>query len=146
MLFSKMSVDRAYIYFFNDSDEPQMHGSAGLTRNFKPKPAFHAVAHLYKTMGEYRFARVIQEKSDAYAYEFTHGSEAGKKIWAVWSPTGSSKKSELTLALENSKLVRAEQMPLAPGDAPVVTVKQEGGSIIVPVDESPVFIWLEASK
>ena len=46
LLFSKLDVTRAYIFFFDDKDEPQVHGSSGLTRNGRPKPAFHAVAHL----------------------------------------------------------------------------------------------------
>ncbi len=64
LVFSKLSVARAYIYFFNDDDTPHVHGSSGLTRNFKPKPAFHAVAHLYKTLGDYRFARAIQDQAN----------------------------------------------------------------------------------
>jgi hypothetical protein len=124
-LFAKMPVERAYIYFFNDKDDPHMHGSAGLTRNFQPKPAFHAVAHLLKSLGDYRFSRVIQQKTgEAYVYEFAHGTEAGKRVWAVWS----------------------EQMPLAAGDAPKVTVSEKDGSIVVPVDESPTFIWLDGGK
>ena len=60
LLFSKYDVARAYIYFFDDKDEPQVHGSSGLTRNGPPKPAFHAVAHLQKTLGDYRFRRVVE--------------------------------------------------------------------------------------
>ena len=41
-------LDRAYLYFFNDDGTPHLHGSSGLTRNFLPKPAFHAVAHLQR--------------------------------------------------------------------------------------------------
>ena len=59
LLFSAMDVKRAYMYFFNDSDEPSYHASSGLTRNFEPKPSFHAAAHLYRSMGEYRFNRVV---------------------------------------------------------------------------------------
>ena len=48
LVFSSMPVERAYIYFFNDEDKPSVHASSGLTRNFKPKPSFHAVSHCGK--------------------------------------------------------------------------------------------------
>jgi len=35
--------------FFNDKDEPQLHGASGITRNFKPKPSFHAIAIMKRT-------------------------------------------------------------------------------------------------
>jgi serine/threonine-protein kinase ATR len=57
-----MPVQRAYLYFFNDDDTPQLHGAAGLTRKFQPKPSFHAVAHLQRTLGDFRFARVVVDR------------------------------------------------------------------------------------
>ena len=145
MVFSKMPVDRAYIYFFNDSDQPQMHGSAGLTRDFKPKPAFHAVAHLYSTLGQYRFARSIEEKTgEVYAYEFTHADDRSKKIWAVWSPTGSARQGEVTLPLAGFEVVKAEQMPLTAGAPAAIEIKKQDGNIVVPVGESPIYVMLQA--
>lgn len=144
MLFANMPVDRAYIYFFNDSDEPQMHGSSGLTRNWKPKPCYHAVAHQFKTLGDYRFSKVLLEKAgEVYAYEFTHETDAAKKIWAVWSPTGSKREGEVTLPLGGLRAVKAEQMPLAAGDAPVVEIKKQDDNIVVPAREVPIYIWIE---
>ena len=143
MVFSKMPVARAYIYFFDDKDQPQVHGSSGLTRNFQPKPSFHAVAFLLNTLGDYRFSKVIQEKAgEAYAYEFSHSEDAGKRIWAVWSPTGSGHTTELTLPLNGLKVTKAEQMPLAPGAVPAMELKEQNGSVVIPVSESPVFIRL----
>ncbi|HEX3132109.1 MAG TPA: cellulase family glycosylhydrolase [Planctomycetota bacterium] len=46
LVFARLSVDKAYIYFFNDNDDPAFHGSSGVTRNWQPKPSYHAVAHL----------------------------------------------------------------------------------------------------
>ena len=93
-----MGVDRAYIYFFNDADEPQLHAASGLTRNYVPKPAFHAVAHLQRALGEYRFARVIaQEPEKLMPTSSATGGNGTSEIWAVWSPTGSNRQAEAIL-------------------------------------------------
>jgi hypothetical protein len=95
LCFSKYDVDRAYIYFFNDKDEPQLHGSSGITRNFKPKMSYWALAQLQQLMGEYRFSKVTAQEK-ALVYEFEHGKE---RIWAVWSPTGSEQAVLISLPL-----------------------------------------------
>ena len=93
-LFAERDIQRAYIYYYDDDDEPSIHASAGLTRKFQPKPSFWAVKQMFDLLGEYRFTRVVQRevgKNDStpfYVYEFENGSNPAQKIWAVWSPTG----------------------------------------------------------
>lgn len=141
--FAKLDVQRAYIYFFNDSDTPQLHGSSGLTRDFKPKPSFHAVGHLYRTFGEYRFARAVQEKKDeVWVHEFVHGADPKKVIWAVWSPTGTQRKADVELALDGATLAKAERMPMVDGDVPSVALTPTDGKVTVPIDESPLYLFL----
>ena len=36
LILPRLGVDRAHLYFFNDSDEPKLHASSGITRTFKP--------------------------------------------------------------------------------------------------------------
>jgi hypothetical protein len=144
MVFSAMAVERAYLYFFNDSDEPSFHASSGITRNFQPKPSFHALAHLYRAMGDYRFAIVVAKKpGDVYAYQYVHGGDPKKKILVAWSPTGSERTATVELPLGRAKLVRAERMTLAPGEVPAVEVPVKAGVASAPIDESPLFLWLE---
>src|SRR5690242_21150631 len=70
LVFSALDVDRAYIYYFNDDDTPTLHAASGLTRHFTPKPSYYAVSHLYRVLGDYRFARaVVQETGNLYVYE-----------------------------------------------------------------------------
>jgi serine/threonine-protein kinase ATR len=144
LVFSALDVDRAYVFFFNDSDEPQLHGASGLTRNYVPKPAFHAVAHLSKTLGDYRFAKVVtQEPGALYLYEYQHGSEEGRRVWVAWSPTGSNRATEALLPNPRAKVDRAERMPLAAGDPqPVSHTVRDGGKLAVPLDEAPLYLWL----
>jgi hypothetical protein len=144
LLFSKLDLTRAYIFFFDDKDEPQVHGSSGLTRNGRPKPAFHAVAHLLKTLGDYRFQRVIEEKPEnVYVYEYVHGDDPNRRIWAVWSPTGTGKQGKVDLKVERMKLLSAERMPLVAGMPTAEYPAVRDGVISVNYSGSPVFLrWI----
>jgi hypothetical protein len=144
LVFAAMEVNRAYLYFFNDSDEPSFHASSGITRNFEPKPSFHALAHLYRSLGDYRFSRpVVKTEGEVYAYEFVHGAEPNKRILVTWSPTGSGRTTRLEYPLGNAHVSRAEKMPLTAGNVPAVHAPVISGRLRLTVDESPVFCWLE---
>ena len=142
MVLCALGVDRAYLYFFNADDTPHLHGSSGLTRNFVPKPAFYAVAHLQKTLGDYRLTKVVREDSaHGFVYEFTKGDDAKKRVLAVWKTAGAAVKA--TVPVGAAKVLRAERTPLATGDAPRVAVQSVAGGIEVEAGELPVFVWLE---
>jgi serine/threonine-protein kinase ATR len=138
LVLSSMDVDRAYLYFFNDKDEPQLHGASGITRNFKPKPAFHAMAHLYKTLGDYRFVKAISKQEDLYCYQYDNASKPNEKIYVAWSPTGQGEVKNLPLP---AAVYRAEQMPTTPGEAPVVKFKSVPNGIEIEVSQSPLYLW-----
>jgi hypothetical protein len=144
LLFSKYDVTRAYIFFFDDKDEPQIHGSSGLTRNGRPKPAFHAVAHLKKTLADYRFRRVVDEiPGRVFVYEYVHGDDATRRIWAIWSPTGNGKRGPIELRTEGMRLLDATRMPLTNGDGPNEHPVVREETVSVECTESPVFLrWM----
>jgi serine/threonine-protein kinase ATR len=143
LVFSTLDVARAYLFFFDDNDEPHVHGSSGVTRKFKPKPSFYAVAHLQKSLGDYRFRRkVIEKPGDLYLYEFAHATDPKRKVWVAWSPTGSGRETGVTLPKPPGKLAKAERMPLAPGAAEAVKpTERKRGSLEVNVGESPLYFW-----
>jgi hypothetical protein len=144
LLFSAMDVARAYLYFFNDADRPSFHASSGVTRNFEPKPSFHAVAHLHRALGEYRFARIQEAKEgELCAYEYVHGSNPRRKVLALWSPTGSDRKCAVEIPIGRGRLLRAERMALASGEVPPVEVSVREGRASVTLEESPLFLWVE---
>lgn len=143
LMFAAMPVERAYIYFFNDRDRPSLHASAGITRNFRPKPSFHALAHLQRVLGDYRFRRVVSEEAGALrVHEFERGDEAGRTVWAVWSPTGDGSVTRRTLRDVPGKLVGAERMPLTNGgeETAAVAVQRADGAIEVEAGESPTYL------
>jgi hypothetical protein len=146
LVFSAMPVERAYIFFFNDDDKPSVHASAGLTRNFQPKPSFHALAHLQRMLGDYRFQRIVtNEPGRLRLQEYQHGHNPARVIWAVWSPTDDGKEFVATLTGVPGKLVNVERMSLAasvpPGSPPA---RQLAGSRIeAHVSESPLYLLLE---
>jgi serine/threonine-protein kinase ATR len=83
LLFASMDVQRAYVYFFNDDDEPSLHAASGLTTKFEPKPAYHALAHLQELLGAYRYERTVSR--DPWVLEFRHVSNREKRIRAGWA-------------------------------------------------------------
>jgi serine/threonine-protein kinase ATR len=143
LVFSAMPVERAYIYFFNDDDQPSVHASAGITRHFQPKPSFYALTHLQHVLGDYRFQRIVtNEAGRLRVQEYGNGSK--RIIWTVWSPTGDGR--SLTATLDNlpGRLVDAQHMPLtADSAAPPAVTQPNAGQVQVPVDESPLYLIFE---
>ncbi len=140
-LFAKMGVGKAFVYFFNDSDEAKLHAASGLTRNFQPKPAYHAVAWMLKSLADYRFSRVLKESAaDGYVYEFTPEKSGEPVILAAWHPT----KENAPMTVETAGTVtRAELMLLTKEPATTVEVKAEGGRLSFTAGEKPVLIRLK---
>ncbi len=146
LLLARHGVDRAHVFFFDDKDEPQVHGSSGITRNFQPKPAFHSLAWLFRSLGDYRFTRVEREDAgECYAYEFTHATDPKKRVWAVWKPSGDPRVARLFH--DPMEIERAERMPLSPGAAEAVEVKKEiEGYFAIEATQRPTLIWLTTKK
>lgn len=139
LVFSAMPVERAYVYFFNDEDQPSLHASSGITRHFQPKPSFHALAHLQRVLGGHRFTRIVTDEPGRLRVQ-EYRSDSSGPVWVVWSPTGEGKSLAATLEHPPGKLLEAQRMPLASG-ATAVSIRQDAsGRIEVQVDESPVYL------
>ena len=141
LVFCTLPVERAYVYFFNDDDAPHVHGSSGLTRNFIPKPAYYALAHLQMAMGNYRFTRaLVQRPADVFAYEFAHATDSTRRMVVVWSPTQGGRTSTVSLDLPPGwRITAAQTMPLAGGTIPQMAIPSASS---IPVSESPLYLWL----
>lgn len=143
LVFSAMSVERAYIYFFNDEDQPSVHASAGLTRHFQPKPAYYAVAQLQRLLGDYRFHGIVTNVPGRVRVQ-EYANDANRIAWVVWSPTGSAQTNSVTLDEVPGKLVEAQGMSLnqeiarRPDVTPIV-----GGSVKLQATESPAYLIFE---
>jgi len=146
LTFTAMDIDRAYLYWFNDADKPSVHAASGITRNYQPKPSFHAMAHLYRTLGCYRFKRaVVQKNGELYVYEYQKGSDPKGIVWAVWSPTGAGRKMMTALPPLPGKIAKAERMPFTAGTpSPLRWQAGKNNSVRLEVTESPAFLWLRA--
>lgn len=146
LVFSAMPVQRAYVFFFNDEDQPGLHASAGLTRHFKPKPSFHALAHLQNTLGDCRFEKIVTDQPAQLRVQ-QYRNDTGKIVWAVWSPTGEGRKFEATLENLPGKIVEVKRMPLS-GESPVLLPVPEinQGKLLIEVEESPAYLILKDVK
>jgi hypothetical protein len=109
LLFSSRSVERAYIYFYNDDNEPSVHAASGLTRKFEPKPSLWAVSQLQTELGSFRFDRIVKEENGIHVYAFF--SDAGDERWAMWN----SGPEPVSVHLETlrSDLTGARLIPMA---------------------------------
>ncbi len=139
----ELDIDRAYLYWFNDDDKAMVHASSGLTRKYRPKPAFHAVAQLFATLGDYRFERAVTKTPGAlFVNEFRHAMKPDQIVWAVWSPTGEDRKVKTRIRIPYETIERAERMPLAAGAPEAVPwTRLAGGEIELEIGESPVYLW-----
>ena len=146
LVFSEMEMERAYMFWFNDSDSASVHGSSGLMRHYEPKPSFWAMSHLKATLGDYRFSDVVwQDPDDLYVYAYEHEDDPERVIWAIWSPTGSDRQMDVLLEDLPGEVIRAERMPLEEGDAPEVGFEHDGATILLSVDESPIYLHIRLS-
>jgi serine/threonine-protein kinase ATR len=139
-----MGIDRAYLYFFNDDDAPMLHGSSGITRNFVPKPSYYAMAHLYKTLGDYRFSRIVrQDKDDLCIFEYVNPDKPKEPIWVIWSPTGSQREVTKNIDIGWAKVLKVERMPLKENDRQLIPLVRYSATLEVPTSESPIYLWLK---
>jgi hypothetical protein len=145
LCFARRGIGRSYIYFYDDDDKASVHAASGLTRHFQPKPSFWAVRYLYRTLGNYRFRRVVQEtQGEAYIYEFVRGDNPDAVTWVVWSPTGSGREQDLTLQGLPGNPGTVTRMPTEQGPAPEVAWTPAGaGQIRLRITESPVYVAIE---
>lgn len=144
LVFSSMPVQRAYIYFFNDEDTPSLHAASGITRRFQPKPAFHALAHFQKTLGDFRFEAIVRnEPGRIRIQEYRDG--AGRRVWAVWAPAGEGMSFKETLRGVPGRLVDCQRMPLRAEDDPKANPARQAadGSVEITVEESPAYLAFE---
>lgn len=143
LVFSSMPLERAYIYFFNDEDQPRFHAGAGITRHFQPKPSYYALAHLQRVLGDYRFQSVVtNEPGRLRVQEYRNDSK--QIIWAVWSPTGDERGFTTTLDSVPGTLVDTQHMPLSASLSAVPHATQvDVRQVKVQVDENPLYLVFE---
>ena len=136
-----LDLARAYLYFFDDHDEPSVHASSGVTRFLEPKPSYYAMKHLYASLGQYRLTQTVKKNDDVYAFTFTRDKKPGDQVTVAWLPTGSDQEAEKEIKLPG-KVIKAEQMPLT-ADAPatVEVTRSTDGTAKVKLTESPLYIW-----
>lgn len=150
LAFAERDVARAYLYFYDDKDEPGVHASAGVTRNFQPKPSYWAVKQMQTMLGDCRFARVVkQDAGRLRVLEFTGGPDApGKVVWVAWSPTGCRTDAKAgyvpahTRAVLSGLPARPEVVAMATAEAPAQAPEAAvaATSVTVEVGESPLYL------
>ncbi len=143
LVLSSMDLDRAYLYFFNDKDEAQLHAASGITRNYQPKPSFHAMAHLYKTLRDYRYARAVtRDEGHLYCFEYQHATKPAERIYVAWSPRGDTKSTFRSLLGPSAdRIYKAERMATSASGSTKVEWKAGSDDVEIEIGDEPVFLW-----
>ena len=132
------------MYWFNDADKPQVHAASGLTRDYLPKPSFWAVSHLQKTLGSYRFEKIIRKTKGVYVYAYIHNANPNKRIVAVWYPDAGENNGTVTIDIDTAEVVAAERMPYTQAKPTQPDYQDNNnGTVEVEYSESPVYLWIE---
>lgn len=148
LVLSATPLDRAYLYFFNDNDEPRLHGASGITRGFHPKPSFYAMAQLYRTLGNYRFARALSRSDGGlYCFEYekpgANGAAPADRVYVAWMAAGKDGQDHTARTglpiPPDANIYRAVRMAIAPGEPAALTWTRTDGHIEAEVGESPVY-------
>ena len=143
LVFSGMDIDRAYVYFFNDSDEPKLHASSGLTRNFVKKPSFFALQWLRERLGNYRFVRAIDRRPGRpWRFEFADVLDPSKRVLAIWDPVkvGTAEARQVELGVPGRPM-RAERLSLE--EETLVPIEIGDGKVDLGARGYPVLVWFE---
>lgn len=136
LLFAEMGIDKAFVFFFNDADKPAFHACSGITRNFQPKPSYHAIDWMLRHLADHRFSRaLLKSEKEGYVYEFTPEKPDAPKILAAWHAT----QEKAPLDLGGARIAHAELMPLGSGPATVVATQPEDTRIVS--GTRPILIW-----
>jgi len=145
LLFSSLPIQRAYLYFFNDEDQPMLHGSSGITRHFQPKPSFYALVHLQKTLGNYRFSKILRQDSNGI-WLFEYRDDSGHCAWVAWLASGSDAHREVTLGGIPGELLSCEEMPLSANPPSITKPEPQDATIRLTVGESPTYLIFKTNE
>ncbi|HMP77437.1 MAG TPA: hypothetical protein PKE12_14165 [Kiritimatiellia bacterium] len=130
LLLAARDVERAYIFYYDDNDEPSVHAASGLTRKFQPKPALWAVSQLQDQLGDHRFKRIVHEKDGIHVYAFANA--AGQERWVAWSSAGEAREFNFGAIVKNPGSISVVPMATGPdavSPRPATAVMHLGGSV-----------------
>lgn len=112
----RLGVERAYQFWFNDEDQPSMHGSSGLTRKYQPKPSFYALQSLMTELKDWRYeSDLVRKEGLVYAIKLSGPPTKRQRKWVAWVPTHEGAQTRVTLPLGAAKTSRLSVNQLAHG-------------------------------
>jgi hypothetical protein len=136
-LFLNEGVERAHIYFFDDKDEPQMHGASGILRNGQPKPSWYAIRQMQSLLGD---AHLEHLDHDGLVYSARWKKPDGS-VWLMLWTAEADRESATARTLTASPLGDAIPMTLdATTPAPVRPVQITPGHWSLPLGPRPLYL------
>ena len=136
-LFLAEGVERAHIYFFDDKDEPQLHGASGILRNGQPKPAWHALRQIQALLGDARMER-LDHDGPLYTARWRKPDGA---CWLMLWTAEADKDSTAPCIIRQRPLSNAIPMTLSETEPTPVRITSAGdGGWSVPAGPRPIFL------
>ncbi|CAM3063099.1 cellulase family glycosylhydrolase [Rariglobus hedericola] len=138
-LFLNEGVERAHIYFFDDKDEPMMHGAAGILRHGKPKPSWYALRQIQTLLGDAVLER-LDHNANRYAARW---KKADGSVWLMLWTAEADRDATSPVVIHQRPLGDALPMSLSENTAAPVRIAPAGaGGWSVPVGPRPVFVQI----
>jgi hypothetical protein len=123
-LFLAEGVERAHIYFFDDKDEPQMHGASGILRNGKPKPSWYALRQMQHLLGDAHLESLHHDdllytarwrKADGTSWLMLWTAEADRPGGSPQTITAGQAGPAVTMTLDAEEPIPVPLTPVGPG-------------------------------
>lgn len=130
-------AERAHIYFFDDNDEPQMHGAAGILRKGKPKPSWFALRQIQSLLGDACLERLDR---DGVFYSARWKNPGGSAWLMLWTAEADS---DRTVARSLRVTPAGDAIPMALDATAPKPVRPEPagpGQWRLPVGPRPLFL------
>ena len=104
------------------------------------------MSHLQRTLGGYRFTRIVKKEPSVRVQEY-HPESGNKVIWVVWAPTLESFDTEITSDDLPGKLISATKTPLAEKTKEVALPKQPTPrSVKLTASGRPIYLVFEKAS
>jgi serine/threonine-protein kinase ATR len=151
LIFARMGVDRACMFWFQDDGAQKgLFSACGIISKGVKQPAYYAMASLRRNLGDYGSCMALtEEPGGVYAYRFDSGKD--RACVAAWSPTRDGEPRTCRIALDAAGLsgfafVRAVEPAVSESGDRAVEVSVADGAAVLQATGMPRLVFFERKR